>query len=126
MTDARFWLVWRHDGASPTVRHPTSAAAYAEANRLALRHPGAEFFVLEAVGRVVGEITVTAATLDPLGLAKRAAAAFPDPVVIGGQPLDWRPGPIQWPRPTPGQLGDPPPGAAYDYRPQPARGADDA
>lgn len=47
----KFFLVWSPQGARPpTCRHPTMESAHAEAVRLAGASPGAEFFVLEAMG----------------------------------------------------------------------------
>jgi len=46
-TDGRFWMVTgKHN--KPTVRHNSQGVAEAEAKRLALQHPGTEFYVLEA------------------------------------------------------------------------------
>lgn len=44
-----FWLVWNPDGGPPTHRHDTEDSAEAEAERLARAHPGARFFVMQAV-----------------------------------------------------------------------------
>lgn len=68
----RFWFVWRNEGGYPFVRHPTETAAYAEANRLAMRHPGSDFYVLEAVGRVRGSISVET---EAIGVADRMKGA---------------------------------------------------
>jgi hypothetical protein len=47
----KFWMVWREDSFSspPTVKHTTSAAAKAEASRLATKHPDTRFAVLQAM-----------------------------------------------------------------------------
>lgn len=112
--DERFWLVWRDGAGPPTRRHRSETDAYAEAGRLAAIHPGARFLVLAAIGEVVGHVVATARTLDPVALMRRA----PEVTIA---PLDCRPGPIQLPNPARVTLGDPPPGAAYDYRPEPHR-----
>lgn len=44
-----FWLVWNPDGGPPTYRHDTQDGAIGEAERLARAHPGARFFVLQAI-----------------------------------------------------------------------------
>lgn len=41
-----FWVVWCPQGSSPTVKHLSRAEATREAERLAAKHPGHEFFVL--------------------------------------------------------------------------------
>jgi hypothetical protein len=43
-----FYMVWNPFGRAPTVRHASEYAATAEANRLAVTHPGQRFYVLEA------------------------------------------------------------------------------
>lgn len=48
MEGEKFWLVWRDDGASPHKRHNSHASASEEARRLAGKHPGQRFFVVEA------------------------------------------------------------------------------
>ena len=49
-----FYLVWRVDGEShvPTKRHLSEQSAKAEAERLAQKHPGNEFYVLRSVAAV--------------------------------------------------------------------------
>lgn len=49
MTAAKFWLVWREGGGCPTFSHDNLLAARMEANRLAGKHPGDRFIVLEAI-----------------------------------------------------------------------------
>lgn len=49
----QFWLVWNPDGRSPSFRHPTRLSAESEAARLARLNPGATFYVLEPVCRVI-------------------------------------------------------------------------
>lgn len=44
-----FWMVYGRDQAAPTVRHATFEDARAEAERLARKHPGIEFFVMRAI-----------------------------------------------------------------------------
>lgn len=49
----RFWLVCRDDKVrthSKYKKHPTLAAAVAEARRLAKKHSGNKFLVMEAIG----------------------------------------------------------------------------
>jgi len=53
----RFWAVWRLDGNSPTTRHSSKALACEEASRLAAKHPGSVFYVLEVVGAYAVPIT---------------------------------------------------------------------
>ena len=50
MASKKFWVVWRQDGARPTVRHNSRSSAVAEATRLAREYPGGEFVVFEAIG----------------------------------------------------------------------------
>lgn len=45
--DHRFWMVQGNEPA--IVRHATRGLAEAEANRLARKHPGQDFWVMEAV-----------------------------------------------------------------------------
>jgi hypothetical protein len=61
----KFWLVWNPDGSNPTYRHESYAAAQAEAKRLALRHPGQEFYVLAADARVISETVKVEALTEP-------------------------------------------------------------
>lgn len=48
MNTTEFWVVWNPSRGLPQVRHDTQAAAEAEADRLAAKHPGDEFIVLHA------------------------------------------------------------------------------
>jgi hypothetical protein len=45
----KFWMVWNPKRTSPTCQHKSIEAAVAEAERLARRDPGQEFYVLEAL-----------------------------------------------------------------------------
>lgn len=45
----QFFLVWRADGSPPLVPHKTYREAEDEAMRLASKHPGLEFHVLQSV-----------------------------------------------------------------------------
>lgn len=47
-----YYLVWREDGPSPSVRQPDFDTASAEAERLARANPGVAFIVLAPVERV--------------------------------------------------------------------------
>ncbi len=48
-----FWIVWNPEGPSrPYARHYSFEHAAAEAQRLALAHPGNDFFVMQASRRV--------------------------------------------------------------------------
>ena len=44
-----FFYVWRLYGGGPTKKHTTLESAKAEANRLALKSPGAKFVVFRSV-----------------------------------------------------------------------------
>lgn len=48
MSTTEFWVVWNPYRGLPQVRHDTQAAAEAEADRLATKHPGDEFVILRA------------------------------------------------------------------------------
>jgi len=49
---APFYIVWNPEGPhAPKFRHESFEAARAEAERLALAHPGDEFFVMESHSR---------------------------------------------------------------------------
>ena len=50
MAFSRFWVVWSPSGTNPTKKHETSDSARTEAERLAVKHPNLEFFVLETIG----------------------------------------------------------------------------
>lgn len=51
MKDA-FYIVWNPEGGNPRVRHEHFTRASDEAQRLALAHPGKDFFVMQAHRRV--------------------------------------------------------------------------
>jgi hypothetical protein len=46
----KFWMVVNPKAEAPKQRHGTLAEATAEANRLAVKYPGSNFYVLEALG----------------------------------------------------------------------------
>lgn len=46
------WFVWTKTGRNPKFVHDTREAASAEAERLAVLHPGKKFHVLHAVSKV--------------------------------------------------------------------------
>ena len=47
-----FWMVWNVHRSAPKIKHPTKAAALAEATRLLRQEPGGEFYILQAVTKV--------------------------------------------------------------------------
>ena len=44
----KFWLVWGIGKPAPTMQHPNPLKAEEEAKRLALKHPGVMFVVMES------------------------------------------------------------------------------
>jgi len=48
----KFWMVWNPANRLPTVRHDAEFKARMEAARLAHKHPGENFFVLESKASV--------------------------------------------------------------------------
>lgn len=44
-----FWFVWSPENGAPTHQHPSQDAAISEAERLARRHKGETFIVLESI-----------------------------------------------------------------------------
>lgn len=46
-----FFAIWSPQGGNPIVKQPTLEAAAMEAERLALKNPGKEFFVMVAVAQ---------------------------------------------------------------------------
>jgi hypothetical protein len=59
-TGDSYWYVYRHGNSAPRVRHSSLKAAVAEAERLAVKHPGAVFEILQAVA--VSQVTGPAST----------------------------------------------------------------
>lgn len=60
----KFWLVWGIGKSVPTVQHPNPLIAETEAKRLALKHPGTMFVVMESSkGWRTAEPTVEPITL---------------------------------------------------------------
>ena len=45
----KFWMVYNPNGSKPTASHATEEIAEAEAKRLATKHPGERFVVLESM-----------------------------------------------------------------------------
>lgn len=45
-----YWLVWNPKDKPPSYQHRSKEAAIAEAERLAVKHQGERFIVLEAIG----------------------------------------------------------------------------
>lgn len=45
----KFWMVWRKDDRTPVFQHETMECAKREAERMARKHPGSDFIVLEAI-----------------------------------------------------------------------------
>lgn len=48
MSDEVFWIVWKEGGGPSYVKHDSRRSALNEAERLAVKHPGGRFYVLEA------------------------------------------------------------------------------
>jgi len=55
-TANKFWMVWKINGASPNQKHETAEAAKAEASRLAEKHPGERFVVLQSMSVFIATI----------------------------------------------------------------------
>ena len=53
MVENIFYLVWREDTQTVSYRHPDFDSAARESRRLAEKHPGINFYVLETVGKCV-------------------------------------------------------------------------
>lgn len=51
-----FFTVWREDTGAVKKKHPLRAEAITEAERLAEQNPGKKFYIMRAVGHVVGKI----------------------------------------------------------------------
>jgi len=45
------WCVWTKHGRRPQFFHPTKELAEAEAQRLACKHPGQKFLVMQVTGK---------------------------------------------------------------------------
>ena len=66
-----FWVIWSPQGGNPIVKHNTQPEAVAEAERLALQHPGREFYVLAAIARTkIKAVEVEWAGQPPVELPK--------------------------------------------------------
>jgi hypothetical protein len=55
-TANKFWLVWKIHGAPSTAQHQTAEIAKAEASRLAEKHPGERFVVLQAMSVFIATV----------------------------------------------------------------------
>jgi len=55
-TANKFWMVWKIHGASSTAQHQTKEIAKAEASRLAEKHPGERFVVLQAMSVFIATV----------------------------------------------------------------------
>lgn len=62
----KFWMVWRLGGGAPTFQHYSKESAENEAVRLALKEPGAKYFVLKAVSGFQADLP----TIQPIKLVK--------------------------------------------------------
>lgn len=56
-----FYMVWTKTGWPPRKQHHTRQEAEKEADRLARRHPGKKFIVLQAVAKVAVPVPEVAA-----------------------------------------------------------------
>ena len=57
MNEEQFWMVWSPQGSVPTHQHITHSSALSEAERLARKCPGKEFYVLQATDlRIVNDM----------------------------------------------------------------------
>lgn len=54
-----FYMVWNPGNYPPTKRHKTREEAIKEAHRLCNKQPNTDFYVLEALCKVKGEVSVT-------------------------------------------------------------------
>lgn len=48
MSYAQFWVVWRENGGTPTLKHHGLPDAIKEAERLVRQFPGARFWILKS------------------------------------------------------------------------------
>lgn len=48
-TANHFWLVWRENDRNPTFVHKTKESAVEEAKRLAVKHPGSAFYIMQSL-----------------------------------------------------------------------------
>lgn len=53
------YCVWTKRGRRPTFFHPTKELAEAEAERLAIKHPGQKFIVMQMMGKFSTEQEAT-------------------------------------------------------------------
>ena len=67
MEEEEFWVVWCPQTGHPTVKHMTRQEAVAESERLARKHPGCVFYVLQAVS-VSSAVRVETRPLLPAGM----------------------------------------------------------
>lgn len=57
MSRKAFWIVWNPNGGAPTRKHESLESAQFEADRLARKHKGETFVVLQSIsGSVVRDI----------------------------------------------------------------------
>jgi hypothetical protein len=61
----KFWMVYNPNGSMPTNSHATKEIATEEAKRLAAKHPGERFVVLESEHECVAEATIKIVTHFP-------------------------------------------------------------
>jgi hypothetical protein len=74
-----YYYIHRPGTPGPTVKHPTRAAAQTEAERLATKHPGVTFEILQCIGHSSTPVpTATTFWLDE-------AETLPKALVIGQQ-----------------------------------------
>ena len=52
----KFWMVWKINGYAPVQKHETAEIAKAEASRLAEKHPGERFVVLQAMSVFIATV----------------------------------------------------------------------
>jgi len=54
----KFWMIWNPGNMQPRVQHESLESAKLEAERLARKHPGEDYIVLESVGKARCELPV--------------------------------------------------------------------